>query len=60
MSYQPSFTLTSAMLTQVAEIAGEVGRLDALTGTGKIPTLRRENRIRSIHSSLAKIGRAHV
>ena len=41
------------MLTRVAEIAGEVGRLDALGGSGKVPTLRRENRIRSIHSSLA-------
>ena len=41
------------MLTRVAEIAGEVGRLDALGGSGKVPKLRRENRIRSIHSSLA-------
>lgn len=52
-AYQPPFTLTSAMLTRVAEIAGEVGRLDALGGSGKVPKLRRENRIRSIHSSLA-------
>jgi len=52
-AYQPPFTLTSAMLTRVAEIAGEVGRLDALEGSGKVPKLRRENRIRSIHSSLA-------
>lgn len=50
---QPPFTLTAAMLTRVAEIAGEVGRLDALGGSGKVPKLRRENRIRSIHSSLA-------
>ncbi len=41
------------MLTRVAEIAGEVGRLDALGGSGKVPKLRRENRIRFIHSSLA-------
>ncbi|CAN5394505.1 hypothetical protein BH23VER1_BH23VER1_13240 [soil metagenome] len=50
---QPPFTITSAMLTQVAEIAGVVGRLDALGAAGKVPVLRRENRIRSIHSSLA-------
>lgn len=49
----PPYTLTSAMLTQVAEIAGAVGRLEAIAGTGKIPLLRREDRIRSIHSSLA-------
>ena len=52
-AYQPPFTLTAAMLTRVAEIAGEVGRLDALGASGKVPKLRRENRIRSIHSSLA-------
>ncbi len=40
------------MLTRAAEIAGEVGRLDALGGSGKVPTLRRQNRIRAIHSSL--------
>jgi Fic family protein len=46
--YQPPYTLTSAMLSHVADIAAAVGRLDAL-----IPTLRRENRVRAIHSSLA-------
>jgi len=52
-SYQPPFTLTSAMLTHVAEIAALLGRMEALGATGKVPVLRRENRIRSIHSSLA-------
>ena len=51
--YQPPYTLTSVMLRHVAEIAAEVGRLDALAGLGKIPMLRRKNRIRSIHASLA-------
>jgi len=50
---QPPHTLTSAMLTQVAEIAALLGRLEALGVTDKGPVLRRENRIRSIHSSLA-------
>jgi len=49
----PPFTLTSAMLSYVAEIAALLGRLEALGVTGKVPVLRRENRIRSIHSSLA-------
>jgi Fic family protein len=51
--YEPPHTLTSAMLSRVAEIAALLGRLDALQSTGKVPILRRENRIRSIHSSLA-------
>ena len=49
----PPFTITSVLLTHVAEIAGAMGRLDALAAPGKTPILRRENRIRSIHSSLA-------
>ncbi len=53
MSYTPPYTITPAILSLVAEIAGEVGRLGALAGTGNVPKLRRENRIRSIHASLA-------
>jgi Fic family protein len=49
----PPFTLTSAILSLVADIAAEVGRLGPLTGAGNIPMLRRGNRIRSIHASLA-------
>ena len=41
------------MLAQVAAVAGEVGRLEALSATRRVPFLRRENRIRSVHSSLA-------
>jgi len=51
--YTPPYTITPAILSLVAEIAAEVGRLGALGGQGKIPLLRRENRIRSIHASLA-------
>ena len=49
----PPHTITPAILSLVAEIAGEVGRLGALQSPGKVPMLRRENRIRSIHASLA-------
>ena len=49
----PPHTITPAILSLVAEIAGEVGWLGALQGPGKVPMLRRENRIRSIHASLA-------
>jgi Fic family protein len=51
--YSPPYTITSAILSMVAEIAGEVGRLDVMAGSGSVPRLRRENRIRSIHASLA-------
>ena len=49
----PPFMLTSAILSLVADIAAEVGRLGPLTAAGNIPMLRRGNRIRSIHASLA-------
>lgn len=51
--YSPPYTITPAILSLVAEIAGEVGRLDVLTGAGSVPKLRRQNRIRTIHASLA-------
>jgi Fic family protein len=53
MSYAPPYSINPAMISLVAEIAAEVGRLGALEGSGSVPKLRRENRIRSIHASLA-------
>lgn len=53
MPDSPPHTITPAILSLVAEIAGEVGRLGALHSPSKVPMLRRENRIRSIHASLA-------
>lgn len=47
----PPYTITPAILSLVAEIAGEVGRIGALSGEGNMPKLRRENRIRSVHAS---------
>ena len=49
----PPFTITPAILSLVAEIAGKVGRLEVLAGRESVPKLRRENRIKSIHASLA-------
>ena len=49
----PPFSITPAILSLVAEIAGEIGRLGAMAGQGNVPKLRRENRIKSIHASLA-------
>jgi Fic family protein len=53
MSYAPPYRINPAMISLVAEIAAEVGRLGALAGSGSVPKLRRESRIRSIHASLA-------
>ena len=51
--YKPPFTMTEEITNLVIEIAEMAGML-ALTDTlSKNPTLRRENRIHSIHSSLA-------
>lgn len=41
------------MVKLVSEIAGKVGRLDRYQSLDVKPCLRRNNRIRSIHSSLA-------
>jgi Fic family protein len=48
----PPYTITPAILSLVAEVAGNVGRMDALVGTTTSPQLRRRNRIRTIHASL--------
>jgi len=59
MPYHPPHTLTPLILSQVAEICGQVGRLDNSSGSdqenwgSRSPHLRKDNRIRSIHSSLA-------
>ena len=53
MSYQPPFTLNSQILDLVADIAQKVGRVDAYGQLSRSPQLRKENRIRTIHSSLA-------
>jgi hypothetical protein len=57
--YTPPYTITATILSLVAEIAGEVGRLGALAGTGNVPKLHRENRIHSIHASLAIENNTH-
>ena len=51
--YAPPFSTTNAMLTLVAEIAEKTGRITSYRSFETKPHLRRNNRIRSIHSSLA-------
>lgn len=50
---QPPFHITNAMIDYVAEIAELVGRLSLSSQLSGNPTLRRTNRIRTIHGSLA-------
>ncbi len=50
---KPPFTITTAILDEVAEIAELVGQVTAVSGLTTSPTLRRTNRIRTIYSSLA-------
>ena len=51
--YTLPFSITNAMLRLVAEIAEKTGRITSYRSFETKPHLRRNNRIRSIHSSLA-------
>ena len=51
--YQPPFSITNRMLMLVAEISEKTGRISSYHAFETKPHLRRNNRIRSIHSSLA-------
>lgn len=51
--YKPPFHLTEKMITLVAEISEQVGRIALMEGGSVKAHLRRENRIKTIHSSLA-------
>ena len=50
---KPPFEITNQIIDRVAEIAELVGRLTAASPLSTSPTLRRANRIRTIHGSLA-------
>ena len=51
--YAPPFTITNQMLILVAQIAEKIGKVSNYRSFETKPHLRRNNRIRSIHSSLA-------
>ena len=51
--YSPPYTVTDAIIHLIAEISEQVGVVTIKKETGINPQLRRENRIRTIHSSLA-------
>lgn len=51
-NYQPPFSITNSMLSLVASISEKLGRISVLHNLESRPHLRRNNRTRSIHSSL--------
>ncbi len=51
-SYTPPYTISERMLEQVSSISEKVGRITSHKELESRPRLRRNNRIRSIHSSL--------
>lgn len=52
MSYQPPYTITNQILAYVSSISEKIGNISATHNLESKTHLRRNNRIRSIHSSL--------
>lgn len=50
--YRPPYGITDRMLSSVSSISEKIGRMTAAGNPAAKPHLRRNNRIRSIHSSL--------
>lgn len=50
--YSPPFTITNRILSLVSVISEKIGRVTATGSLETKPHLRKNNRIRSIHSSL--------
>ena len=52
-NYQPPFQMIEEITNLIVEIGEYVGKISVLANMSKNPGLRRENRIKTIHSSLA-------
>lgn len=50
--YKPPFTITNEILAYVSSVSEKVGRISAISNLESKPHLRRNNKIKSIHSSL--------
>ena len=50
--YKPPFTITNKILSYVSSISEKLGRITATSNLESKPHLRKNNRIKSIHSSL--------
>ena len=51
-AYIPPFTITNEILSYVSTISEKIGRITAISNLENKPQLRKNNRIKSIHSSL--------
>ena len=51
--YKPPFTITNQMLSLCISITEKVGQINNYQSLKRMPILRKNNRIKSIHSSLA-------
>ena len=50
--YKPPFTITNEILSYVSSVSEKIGRITATSNLEAKPHLRKNNRIKSIHSSL--------
>lgn len=50
--YKPPFTNTNEILSYVSSVSEKIGRITAVSNLAEKPHLRKNNRIKSIHSSL--------
>ena len=50
--YKPPFTITNEILAYVSSVSEKIGRITAVSNLAEKPHLRKNNRIKSIHSSL--------
>ena len=53
MSYEPPFKITSQIIDLISQISEAVGEINSLENSPRHLELRKENRIKTIHSSLA-------
>lgn len=53
MSYEPPFKITSQIIDLISQISESVGEINSLENSPRHVELRKENRIKTIHSSLA-------
>ena len=51
-AYEPPFSITNEILMYVSSISEKIGRITAIGNLDSKPHLRKNNRIKSIHSSL--------
>ena len=54
--YKPPFTITNKILSYVSSVSEKIGRITAISSLETKPHLRKNNRIKSIHSSLTTVA----